>query len=66
MEKIIKVIDETFSKSALSDFEDYTATKVMHQKWSIFSDYCIGDKSKPNDVASFVLGLAPHSWNRDS
>lgn len=55
MEDIIASIQETFEQSAINDLRKYIAENDGVKKVMIFSDYCIGDKNKPNDVFSFTI-----------
>ena len=55
MEEILKVIENTFRKSTISDLKDYIQKNSHHKKWLMYSDYSIGDRKKPNDVASFTI-----------
>ena len=57
MEDVIKILNDTFHKSAIEPLKDYIRTNSEHDKWLLYSDYCIGDKNKPNDVISFTLIL---------
>lgn len=52
---ILDVIQSTFKKSADNDLEKYLSATGNIKKWSCFSDYCFGDKSKPNDVVCFTM-----------
>ena len=54
MKNVFAVVDETFRKSAVKDISDYLK-ELHYTKWMIFSDYCINDKNKPNDVLSFTV-----------
>lgn len=55
MEEIIASIQDTFEQSAINDFREYIAENDDVNKVMIFSDYCIGDENKPNDVFSFTI-----------
>jgi len=55
MDEVIKVIDDTIFKSTINDLKNYISDNPSHDKWLIYSDYCIGDSSKPNDVVSFTV-----------
>lgn len=55
MKHVLDVVEETISKSALDDFKNYIKKLPMCKKWMIHSDYCIGDKNKPNDVVVFSV-----------
>lgn len=37
------------------NIEDYLAEAQGATKWMLYSDYCLGDKTKPNDVITFAL-----------
>lgn len=52
----LQVLEMTFSKSAYQDLElNYYPKVDAYRKWVCFSDYCIDDKNKPNDVITFSL-----------
>lgn len=52
----LKVLEMTFSKSLQQDLElNYYPRIESHKKWACFSDYCLDDKNKPNDVITFSL-----------
>ncbi len=55
MEDVISFLEDTINKSALGDFKSYLCSKPFYGKWLICSDYCIGNKNKPNDVVSFTI-----------
>jgi hypothetical protein len=50
-----KAIDSGFSLSHRKVFEEYIRLHSMIPKWMIFSDFCLGDKDKPNDAISYVF-----------
>jgi len=53
---LLKVLETTFSKSLQQDLELQYYPKVeKYKKWACFSDYCIDDRNKPNDVITFSL-----------
>lgn len=58
MENILSTIENCIGKGAIIDFRNYLATLDGCKKWMIHSDYCIGAKNKPNDVA--VFSILPH------
>jgi len=55
MEDVLGVIEQTINKSTIDDFRKYISSLTGHTKWMICSDYCIDDKSKPNDTATFTV-----------
>ncbi|MDA0107853.1 hypothetical protein OH456_06845 [Vibrio sp. La 4.2.2] len=55
MEYVMGVLDDTFNKSSLGCFQDYVRANSRYKKFLIFSDYCLHDKNKPNDVVSFTI-----------
>jgi len=55
MEEVLRVVEDTFYKSAITDLKSYLRENSHHKNWLMYSDYCIGDKNKPNDVVSFTL-----------
>lgn len=56
MDDVIRVIDQTMQQSLLQDFKNYLKLN-NHNKFVIYSDYCLGDKEK-SDVASFTVAPA--------
>lgn len=50
-----QVIIETFNKSAKDDLINFLNTFEYCKKFLLISDYCINDKTKRNDLYSFVL-----------
>ncbi|MDP1557561.1 MAG: hypothetical protein Q8K59_01210 [Nitrosomonas sp.] len=57
MDKVISVLDQTIQKSLLQDFRNYIKLN-NHDKFVIYSDYCLGNKEKSNNVASFTVAPA--------
>lgn len=57
IDSVIRVIDQTMQKSLLQDFKNYLKLN-NHDKFVIYSDYCLEDKSKPNKIASFTVAPA--------
>lgn len=55
IDAVLRALEETFGKSALDDFRSYISLHPDCRKWLVYSDYCIHDKTKPNDVVSFVV-----------
>lgn len=47
--------NQTFYKSCRKDFESFIGAHSNVEKWMIFSDYAMYDKSKKNDVITFSL-----------
>jgi len=47
--------NQTFYKSCKKDFECFVKDHSNVEKWMIFSDYAMYDKSKKNDVITFSL-----------
>ena len=60
MQGIISALDGTLQASVTQDLRHYLATD-RGSKFSIFSDYCLDDKDKPNKVASF--SIIPHDYD---
>ena len=58
MENILSTIENCINEGAIVDFRNYLTSLDGCKKWMIHSDYCIGDKNKPNDVA--VFSILPH------
>lgn len=55
MQNIYKILDDTINKSAIQNFREYLLKYSDVTKWTLVSDYCLEDKSKPNNVVSFVF-----------
>ena len=55
MDGVLRLIDNTVEKSTITDFRGFLTNYPDVTKWILCSDYCFGDKGKPNDVISFVL-----------
>ncbi|MEZ9175504.1 hypothetical protein [Vibrio kanaloae] len=53
--------DQTFNKSSYKRFLKFFENNQHINKWMIFSDYVIGEKSKPNDVVTF--SIIPYNKN---
>src|SRR5690606_22419899 len=50
------LLNETFEKSTISQIENnYLSNLKSVSKWICFSDYCLDDKEKPNDVVTFSI-----------
>ena len=62
MQGIISALDGTLQASVAQDLRSYLATD-RGSKFSIFSDYCLDDKHKPNKVASFSIVPYDHDLN---
>lgn len=58
MINVLEALDESFHKSSIYELERYLADNSGHKKWSMFSDYCIGDDHKENDSIAFTI--MPH------
>ena len=57
IDKVISVLDQIIQKSLLQDFRNYIKLN-NHDKFVIYSDYCLGNKEKSNNVASFTVAPA--------
>ncbi|MGR8935973.1 MAG: hypothetical protein ACU837_16570, partial [Gammaproteobacteria bacterium] len=57
MEWIINAIDKTMQQSLLQDFKFYLQANNF-KEFIIYSDYCLDDREKPNDVATFTIAPA--------
>lgn len=55
MNDVIGTIESALCKSVLEDLKRYIKDNREHNKWMMYSDYCIGDEGKPNDVISFTI-----------
>ena len=50
------LLDEFFAKEEISDvITEYQRKNKNYSKWLMFSDYCLDDKNKANDVMTFVI-----------
>lgn len=52
----IELIRQEFDKEEMkAQIEDFLKRASFSPKWMLYSDYCLDDKNKPNDVLTFVL-----------
>ena len=50
------LLDEFFEEAEISDIiAEYQRKNSNYSKWLMYSDYCLDDKTKANDVMTFVL-----------
>lgn len=66
MERIFRTLEETINKSAITLFRNFVNKYPDVTKWFICSDYCFDDRSKANNVISFVIYpyiLDFNEWN---
>ena len=50
------LLDEFFKNTEISDIiAEYQYKNASYSKWLMYSDYCLDDKTKVNDVMTFVL-----------
>lgn len=50
------LLDEFFENSEISDvIAEYQSKNSSYSKWMMYSDYCLDDKTKANNVMTFVL-----------
>ena len=50
------LLDQYFESPEIKDIIlEFTGKTKGHKKWLLYSDYCLDDKNKPNDVMTFVL-----------
>lgn len=50
------LLDEFFKKSEISDvIAEFQCKNSSYSKWMMYSDYCLDDKTKANNVMTFVL-----------
>lgn len=53
---LLEILNNAFLKSALKEIDlNYFSSTYKINKWTCYSDYCFGDKNKPNDVVTFSL-----------
>ena len=53
---ILNLLNSTFDKSTISQIENnYLKNLKSITKWMCYSDYCLDDKTKPNDVITFSI-----------
>lgn len=50
-------IKKSFTQSTIKDLENWFRSIPEGASWYVLSDYCLGDKSKKNDVVSFSILL---------
>lgn len=52
----IELLKQEFEKEEMkAQVQDFLKMASYSPKWMLYSDYCLDDKYKPNDVLSFVL-----------
>lgn len=52
----IELIRQEFEKEEIKSLiQDFLKKASFSPKWMLYSDYCLDDKNKPNDVLTFVL-----------
>jgi hypothetical protein len=54
MDDVIRAMDGTLLASVRDDLRLFLQLNP-NQKFTIYSDYCLDDKRKPNKVASFTI-----------
>jgi hypothetical protein len=53
---LLNLLNSTFDKSTISQIDNnYLRNLKSVTKWMCFSDYCLDDKTKPNDVITFSI-----------
>lgn len=53
---LLNLLNNTFEKSTIEQIEkNYLNNLLSIPKWMCFSDYCLDDKGKPNDVITFSI-----------
>lgn len=53
---VYALLDKLFAKAEISDVvAEYRCKNSNCSKWLMYSDYCLDDKTKANDVMTFVL-----------
>lgn len=55
MERVFQALEETMNKSSIIQFRNFLKKYSDVTKWFMCSDYCLDDKSKANNVVSFVI-----------
>ena len=52
----IELLKQEFEKDEMiAQVQEFLKRASFSPKWMLYSDYCLDDKNKPNDVLSFVL-----------
>lgn len=52
----VSILDDYFKDDDFkNDVEDFIIRSSFSDKWLLYSDYCLDDKTKPNDVFTFIL-----------
>ncbi len=52
----IELMRQEFEKDEMKALiQDFLKRASFSPKWMLYSDYCLDDKNKPNDVLTFVL-----------
>ena len=56
-ENLLKsLLNQHFNESAIQEvIGAFLIESKESKKWMLYSDYCLDDKNKPNDVITFVL-----------
>lgn len=52
---LLQALQNTFHELTTNDLQKYLNSISDIKKWSCYSDYCFGDKTKPNDVVCFTI-----------
>lgn len=61
---LLNLLNDTFEKSTIDQIEkNYLNNLLSVSKWMCFSDYCLDDEGKPNDVITF--SIIPHITDYD-
>lgn len=55
MDKIVNALRGTLDKTFLTNLRDYIKINGSCNDFILISDYCVNDKSKPNDVIAFTI-----------
>lgn len=55
IDTLLRSLESTFDKSSKDKFRVFIDKYDYVAKWILISDYCINDKTKPNNVISFVF-----------
>lgn len=51
----VRILFETFDKSAVSDFRNFLNANPLVKKWIIAADFCLHDKDRPNHAFAFTI-----------
>lgn len=54
-DSLARIVEDLSSSEMQSIIQHIMEMVELTPKWMLYSDYCLDDKTKPNDVITFVL-----------